>query len=65
MLRSMYQVNPRLCRMEGEIGVLAPGASGDLVITDGDPLANLEALADPTRALQAVVCRGRVVVDAL
>ena len=51
--------------MEGEIGVLAPGASGDLVITDVDPLANLEALADPTRALQAVVCRGRVVLDAL
>ena len=51
--------------MEGEIGVLAPGASGDPVITDVDPLANLEALADPPRALQAVVCRGRVVVDAL
>jgi imidazolonepropionase-like amidohydrolase len=65
VLRAMYQVNPRLCRLEGQIGVLAPGAAADVVITDVDPLDNLAALADPERALKAVVCRGRLVVDRL
>ena len=65
VLRSMYTVNARLCRLDGEIGVLMPGASADVVITHVDPLANLEALAEPDTALDAVVCRGRVAVDRL
>jgi imidazolonepropionase-like amidohydrolase len=63
VLRSMYRVNARLCRLEAEIGVLAPGASADLVITPVDPLADLQALAEPDTALDAVICRGRVAVD--
>ena len=65
VLRSLYVTNAKLCRLEGEIGVLAPGASGDVVVTSVDPLANLAALAEPEKALDAVVCRGRVAVDRL
>jgi imidazolonepropionase-like amidohydrolase len=65
VLRSMYQVNARLCRLEGEIGILAPGASADVVITGVDPLANLASLAEPETALDAVIARGRLVLDRL
>ena len=65
VLRSMYQTNAQLCQLEGQIGVLAPGASADVVLTRVDPLANLEALAEPEAALDAVICRGRLVVDRL
>ncbi len=65
VLRSMYQTNAQLCRLEGQIGVLAPGTSADVILTRVDPLANLEALAEPEATLDAVVCRGRLVVDRL
>lgn len=63
VLRSMYRVNARLCRLEGEIGVLAPGSCADLVISNVDPLRDLAALAEPESALDAVVSRGRVVLE--
>ncbi len=63
VLRSMYHVNPKLCRLEGEIGVIAPGAYADLLLTDVDPLTNLAGLADPERALKLVVRGGRVIVE--
>ena len=63
VLRSMYEVNVRLCHLEGKIGRLAPGTSADVVVSEVDPLANLAGLADPDVALAAVVSRGRVMLD--
>jgi imidazolonepropionase-like amidohydrolase len=63
VLRSMYQVNARLCGLEGAIGTLTAGAAADVVVTGVDPLANLAGLADPDTALSAVIARGRVVFD--
>ena len=63
VLASMYRVNARLCGREGSIGVLAPGASADVVVTEVNPLEKLAALADPDAVLGAVVARGRVIVD--
>ncbi len=65
VLRSMYQVNARLCGLEGRIGVLRPGAFADVVVTDVDPLASLAGLATPEKALAAVICRGQIAVDRL
>jgi imidazolonepropionase-like amidohydrolase len=63
VLTSMYRVNVRLCGLDGRIGLLAPGASADVVVSNVDPLANLAGLADADAAIAAVVCRGRVMVD--
>ncbi len=63
VLRSMYHVNARLCRMEGNIGRLSPDASADVVVSEVNPLENLAALADPDASLAAAVARGRVMVD--
>ncbi len=61
----MYKVNPRLCGLAGEVGVLAPGTSADIVVTGVDPLDNLAALSEPETALDVVLCRGRLAVDRL
>ncbi len=61
ILRSMYIVNARLCRLEGEIGVIAPGAAGDLVVSKANPLDDITALADPAKTLTAVLQAGKPV----
>lgn len=61
ILKSMYIVNPRLMELEGEVGTLAPGALGDVVISRENPLEKIAALADPDNALSHVIQGGRVV----
>lgn len=63
VLRSMWVVNPRLCRSEGRIGVVEPGAAGDLVISRVDPLADLPAFADTITSLSHVIQSGVVVAE--
>ncbi|MCB9780389.1 MAG: amidohydrolase family protein [Alphaproteobacteria bacterium] len=45
-----------LLGMAGEIGVISPGASADLVIVEGDPLADISAMWD----VQAVMQQGEL-----
>ena len=65
VLRSVYQVNARLCGLEGQIGTLTPGASADIVLSDVDPLRDLAALARPETVLPLVIRQGEVVRNAL
>lgn len=60
LLGSMFQTNPKLLRREGEIGCLAPGAVGDVVLLDADPSEDVRVLSD-TRHLRAVIQAGSVV----
>ncbi|MEJ5914573.1 metal-dependent hydrolase family protein [Pseudokineococcus sp. 1T1Z-3] len=61
VLASATTTAARLLQREGEIGVLAPGAYGDLLVVEGDPLADVTVLARPEETLRAVVKDGRVV----
>ena len=63
VLRSMWTVNAQLCHLEGRIGVIAPGAHGDVVISDVDPLDDLTAFARHETALTHVIQHGNVMVD--
>lgn len=63
VLTSMWSVNAKLCRLEGRVGVLAPGAFGDAVISTVDPLEDLSAFAEHEKALSHVIQGGNVVVD--
>jgi imidazolonepropionase-like amidohydrolase len=47
------------------VGVVEPGAMADLIIVDGDPLADLSLLGRPNEALKAVIRDGVVVIDRL
>jgi imidazolonepropionase-like amidohydrolase len=63
ILRSMWVVNPSLCRAEGRIGVLTPGAAGDVIVSTVDPLDDLGTFADTTTSLTHVLQAGHLVVD--
>ena len=49
----------------GQLGVVAPGALADLIVIDGDPVADLSLLARPAEALKAVIRDGAFVIDRL
>jgi imidazolonepropionase-like amidohydrolase len=60
VIRSATVVAAELFRLEGEVGVVAPGARADLLVVDGDPLADLGVLRDPGRHLRVIVKDGVV-----
>jgi imidazolonepropionase-like amidohydrolase len=61
IIRSATVVAARLLQREGRIGVVAAGASADLLAVAGDPLRDVSALTSPERTLKLIMCRGRVV----
>ncbi|MBK7944345.1 MAG: amidohydrolase family protein [Flavobacteriales bacterium] len=46
-----------------KLGVIDAGAWADLLLVNGDPLRNLELLADPERNLVVIIKNGKVVKD--
>jgi imidazolonepropionase-like amidohydrolase len=48
-----------------EVGVVEAGALADLIVVDGDPVADLSLLARPQEALKAVIRDGAFVIDRL
>ena len=65
ILRSATTMAARLLRLEGQVGVVAPGASAGLLVVDGDPLQDIGVLTDPQRRLKLVMARGRLSVNHL
>lgn len=59
VLDSALTLAARLCMMEGEIGILAPGAKADLLVLDGDPLKDLSLLQNQGAAMRAIMRDGR------
>jgi imidazolonepropionase-like amidohydrolase len=60
IVRSATVIGARLVRMEGQIGVIAPGAWADLLVVDGNPLEDIGVLAEPEHHLRVVMKAGRV-----
>jgi len=58
IIASATTVGARLCRMEGKIGTIAPGAFADLIVVDGDPLADITLLAHDGAHMPAIMARG-------
>lgn len=48
-----------------KVGVIEIGAFADLIIVDGDPIADLSLLARPQKVLKAVIRDGQLVIDRL
>jgi imidazolonepropionase-like amidohydrolase len=65
VLRSATSHAAVLLRQEGRIGCVAPGAFADLLVVDGDPLADLSLLTGQGAHLAAIVQGGRFVKDVL
>jgi imidazolonepropionase-like amidohydrolase len=65
ILRQATSINAELMQLEGQLGCVAPGACADLLVVDGDPLADIGLLAADGRKLAAIVRGGEVVKDVL
>jgi imidazolonepropionase-like amidohydrolase len=50
---------------EGQLGCIAPGARADLIVVDGDPLADIGLLAADGRSLRVIVRGGELIKDEL
>lgn len=61
ILRSVTEIGAKLCRLEGEVGVVAKGARANFVVVDGDPLADVTLLGRPAETLRAVLKDGKIV----
>jgi imidazolonepropionase-like amidohydrolase len=59
VLRAATSINAEILRREGDLGVVAAGALADLIVVDGDPLADLSLLQDQGRHLPVIMQGGR------
>jgi len=65
IIRSATTVAARLLRLEGLVGVIQPGAFADLLVVDGNPLADISLLTDPIRHLKLIMKAGQVFRESL
>jgi imidazolonepropionase-like amidohydrolase len=65
ILRAATVTAARLLRMDGQIGVVAPGAYADLLIVDANPLEDIAILADPDTHVQLIMKAGEIYRDRL
>ena len=65
VLRSATITNARILGREGELGEVVVGALADLLVVDGDVLADLQCLQDQGEHLHMVMKGGEIAVDRL
>ena len=65
ILRSATVTNAELLMHKGRLGTLAEGAYADLLVVDGDPLADIGVLLDPQHNLKFIMKDGVVYKDEL
>ena len=58
IIRSATATNAELLMQKGKLGIVAPGAFADLLVVDGDPLADLRVMIDPQRNLKVIMKDG-------
>ena len=50
---------------QGKLGVVEEGALADLLLVDGNPLENIELVADPERNFVVIIKDGKIYKNAL
>ena len=65
IVRAATTTAARLLRMEGKVCVLAPGAYADLLVLDGNPLDDIDVLAEPNAHVKMIMKCGRIYRDLL
>jgi imidazolonepropionase-like amidohydrolase len=65
VLRSATSVNAALLQKEGQLGVVAAGALADLILVDGDPLADIGVLTGQGERIPFVMKGGAALIDRL
>ncbi|KQN74833.1 amidohydrolase family protein [Devosia sp. Leaf64] len=65
IIQSATVIGARLCRLEGQVGVIAEGAFADLLIVDGNPLSDISLLQDDGAHMPLIMANGRVIKNVL
>ena len=65
ILRSATSINADILNQEGELGVVAVGAFADLIVVDGDPVADISALAGEGETVRLVMKGGELFKDTM
>ena len=65
ILQSATSINAEILNQVGELGVVAVGALADLIVVDGDPVADLSALSGEGETVRLVMKGGAVFKDTL
>lgn len=65
VLRQATSINAELLCREGELGCIAPGAIADLVVLEGNPLADIGQLSGQGEHVLAVMKDGNLLVNRL
>ena len=72
VLKTATSVNAELLAMsgprtpyQGKLGVIEAGAFADLLLIDGDPIADIKLVADPDKNLKVIMKDGRIYKNAL
>ncbi|MCL5776832.1 amidohydrolase family protein [Limibaculum sp. FT325] len=60
ILRSATLIGAQVLRQEGKLGCLKPGAHADLLLVDGDPLADLGVLSGQGGRIDLIMKGGRI-----
>ncbi|WP_419814276.1 amidohydrolase family protein [Glacieibacterium sp.] len=59
ILRQATSVNAALLQMAGKLGTIAPGAFADILVIEGDPLADITVLGDSS-SIRLILQDGRI-----
>jgi imidazolonepropionase-like amidohydrolase len=59
IIRQATTIGAEILRMEGKLGVVAPGAYADLIAIDGNPLKKLELFLDQGKHLPMIMKAGK------
>ena len=59
VIRAATLIAATLCRLDGQIGVIEPGAYADLIVVDGDPLRDLAVLEGQGARIPAIMRAGK------
>jgi imidazolonepropionase-like amidohydrolase len=65
VIASATAIAAKIVGMQGRIGVVAPGALADLIVVDGNPLADLSVLGGQGERIPAIMKGGRFVKNTL
>ncbi len=63
--RSCWRLSGPRNPYPGELGVIEQGALADMLLVDGDPIANLKLIADPGKNFVVIMKDGKIYKNSL
>ena len=65
VIRSATAINAELLMQKGQLGTISPGAYADILIVEGDPLADLGVMLHPEKNLKLIMKGGSIIKNEL